>query len=70
VRGLVGLGACLQAFGCFNLHASLLKEFGVSSCPVGRIEHLARFKNHLDDMFVAVGLCGLDRVVVENEEIH
>jgi len=70
VRGLVGLGARLQTFGCLNFHASLLKEFGVGSCPVGCIEHLARFKNHLDDMLIAVGLRGLDRVVVENEEIH
>ena len=42
----------------------------MGSGPVGRIEHLAGFKDHLDDVLVAVGLCGLDGVVVENEEVH
>jgi hypothetical protein len=37
---------------------------------MGGIEHLTRLKNHLDDVFVSVGLGGLFWICAKNEEIH
>ena len=39
----------------------------MGSRPMGSIEHLTRLKNHLDDVFVAVGLRGFDRIGRKNE---
>ena len=38
--------------------------------PVGRVEHLNRFKQHFDDMLVCVPSGGFARFAVENEDVH
>ena len=57
---------CLRNFHC----GALLQKSRMNGGPVGGIEHLTRLKNHLDDVFVSVGLGGLFRVCAKNKEIH
>jgi hypothetical protein len=57
---------CLRNFN----GGALLEKSRMDGGPVGGIEHLTRLKNHLDDVFVSVGLGGLFRICAKNEEIH
>ena len=62
---LYGLGDVARLLG-----TRFFEEFRMGGGPVGRIEHLAGFKDHLDDVLVSVRFGGLLRVNAENEDVH